>query len=165
MADLQHASLQHALCHEPKHITISSTTDAGKVITSSSSTSGVSVYRNLVESEIDDVRDVYSISAILDGEDYYILPAFSGTLEKVSCVLNTGISTTDVVVTTYISGVPVSDGVVTLVASGSTPGAFFTATPTAANTVTAGISIRLDMSTAASPSTARATFTLVVKRS
>jgi hypothetical protein len=50
---VEHVTIQHADCHEPKHITISTTSDAGKVITPSSSTSGVSTLRYLNINEVD----------------------------------------------------------------------------------------------------------------
>lgn len=48
----QHSSIGHANCHEPKHITIATTADAGKVITPSSASNGVSVLRKLDIDEI-----------------------------------------------------------------------------------------------------------------
>jgi hypothetical protein len=53
MANIEHSTLGHDKVHEPKHITIATTTDAGKVITSSGSTNGVSVYRKLGIAELD----------------------------------------------------------------------------------------------------------------
>ena len=48
-----HVGLQHADCHEPRHITISTIADAGKVITPSSSASGSSELRFLTVEEIE----------------------------------------------------------------------------------------------------------------
>lgn len=48
-----HESLGHDRVHEPKHITTSTTSDAGKVITASSTVTGVSVFRKLGISELD----------------------------------------------------------------------------------------------------------------
>lgn len=50
---VEHVNIQHADTHEPRHITVSTTADAGKVITPSSSTNGVSVLRFLGITEID----------------------------------------------------------------------------------------------------------------
>jgi hypothetical protein len=58
MANIEHSTLGHSLVHEPKHITIATTADAGKVITSSSSTNGVSTYRKL---------GIYELDAALSG--------------------------------------------------------------------------------------------------
>lgn len=51
MAD--HRTLTSADVHEPKWITSATTADAGKVITPSSSTSGISTLRKLTETDID----------------------------------------------------------------------------------------------------------------
>lgn len=53
MANIEHSTLGHSQVHEPKHITIATTTDAGKVITPSSSTNGVSTLRKLGIHELD----------------------------------------------------------------------------------------------------------------
>lgn len=49
---VEHVNIQSADCHEPKHISVGTTADAGKVITSSSSSDGVSTYRFLEGEEI-----------------------------------------------------------------------------------------------------------------
>ena len=53
MANIEHSTMGHSSVHEPKHITISTTADAGKVITNSSATNAVSVYRKLGVHELD----------------------------------------------------------------------------------------------------------------
>ncbi|MDY0087122.1 MAG: hypothetical protein RBS78_00990 [Coriobacteriia bacterium] len=47
-----HSGMTHAEVHEPKHITLTLTSDAGKVITPSSTVAGTSELRNLVKSEV-----------------------------------------------------------------------------------------------------------------
>jgi len=47
MADVEHSTIASANCHEPKHISTASTSDTGKVITPSSTTSGESELRQL----------------------------------------------------------------------------------------------------------------------
>lgn len=49
---MEHVNIPSANCHEPKHISDASTGDAGKVITPSASTPGVSVLRFLTPSDI-----------------------------------------------------------------------------------------------------------------
>jgi len=53
MANLEHTALNSSQVHEPKHITSATTSDAGKVITPSGATSGVSVLRALQLDELD----------------------------------------------------------------------------------------------------------------
>lgn len=48
----EHVTIGHAECHEPRHISVSSGVDAGKVITPSSSVAGTSVLRFLEGDEI-----------------------------------------------------------------------------------------------------------------
>jgi hypothetical protein len=54
-----HSAIQHADCHEPRHITTAVVGDAGKVITPSASVAGTSVLRLLTFAEIaaGDVHD------------------------------------------------------------------------------------------------------------
>lgn len=47
-----HSTMPHAEVHEPKHITISLTNDAGKVITPSGTTAGTSELRFLTSDEV-----------------------------------------------------------------------------------------------------------------
>lgn len=53
MADTLHKDLQSSEVHEPKHISSATTSDSGKVITPSSSTSGISVLRKLSPQDLD----------------------------------------------------------------------------------------------------------------
>lgn len=53
MANLEHTALNSSQVHEPKHITSATTSDAGKVITPSGSTNGVSELRLLQLDELD----------------------------------------------------------------------------------------------------------------
>lgn len=57
-----HSEMPSAKCHEPKHITTSAVTDAGKVITPSSSTQGASVLRYLTADDLE-VRVVTLVDA------------------------------------------------------------------------------------------------------
>lgn len=53
MADIQHASITSNDCHEPKHISTSLTSQAGMVITPSSTTAGTSSFRRLLIEDLD----------------------------------------------------------------------------------------------------------------
>ena len=53
MADVQHKDLATADCHEPKLISATTTGDAGKVLTPSSTVAGTSQLRKLKPSELD----------------------------------------------------------------------------------------------------------------
>lgn len=49
---VQHKDIQHAECHEPRHITTAGTSDSGKVITPSAIDAGRSELRNLTPVEV-----------------------------------------------------------------------------------------------------------------
>lgn len=49
-----HSTIVDADCHEPKHFTSALTTDAGKVLTPSNVTPGISVLRQLASTELSD---------------------------------------------------------------------------------------------------------------
>lgn len=53
-----HASIQDAECHEPKHITSSLVTDAGKVLTPSGTVAGTSELRLLASTELSDTANL-----------------------------------------------------------------------------------------------------------
>jgi hypothetical protein len=53
MANVEHSAIVTANCHEPKYITSSITSDAGKVITANSTTAGTSEFRKLTPFELD----------------------------------------------------------------------------------------------------------------
>jgi len=61
MAALQHDAMTHSQIHEPKWITLNGVSDTGKVITSSSSTPGISEYRKLQLSELTGINEYFSI--------------------------------------------------------------------------------------------------------
>lgn len=55
----EHSTIVHADTHEPKHITTSSTSDTGKIITPSGTSSGTSELRNLDRAELSDYFEHY----------------------------------------------------------------------------------------------------------
>ena len=71
-----HLSLGSSEVHEPKHITTSSTGDAGKVITPSSTTAGSSELRNIKQSEVTEQDEYFAVlfQSIDTAQSIYILP-------------------------------------------------------------------------------------------
>lgn len=55
---IAHSTIQSADCHEPKHVTNATVADAGKVITPSASTDGVSVLRKLGKADLSDGANI-----------------------------------------------------------------------------------------------------------
>lgn len=69
---------------------------------------------------------------------YYVPCPHAGTISKIWTVIDGTVSTADITVTAAIGATPVTNGVVTIATAASAAGDVDSATPTAANTVTAG---------------------------
>lgn len=72
---------------------------------------------------------------------YYLVSPHAGTISKIWTVIDDVVSTADITVTAAIGATPVTGGVVTIATAGSAAGDVDSATPSAANTVTAGQAI------------------------
>jgi hypothetical protein len=72
---------------------------------------------------------------------YYLITPFAGTISKIYTVIDGVVSTADITVTAAIGATGVTSGVVTIATASSAAGDIDIATPTAANTVTAGQAI------------------------
>lgn len=72
-----HSAIQHADCHEPRHITTAGIVDAGKVITPSSSVAGTSVLRKLVVADIDAADPIVLIAAVQTLTNKRVTPRIS----------------------------------------------------------------------------------------
>jgi len=60
----EHSTIANADCHEPKHVTDALTSDAGKVVTPSSTTAGTSELRQLTRDELSDYVEHYGQQTI-----------------------------------------------------------------------------------------------------
>lgn len=69
---------------------------------------------------------------------YYLVSPVAGDISKIYTVIDGVVSTADITVTAKIGNTGVTNGVVTITQSGSAAGDVDSATPSAANTVTAG---------------------------
>lgn len=74
---------------------------------------------------------------------YYLVCPQAGTISKIYTVIDGAVSTADITVTANIGATPITNGVVTIATAASAAGDIDSATPTAANTVTAGQAINL----------------------
>lgn len=72
---------------------------------------------------------------------YYLVCPHAGTIAKIWSVIDGAVSTADITITANIGATPVTNGVVTIATASSAAGDVDSATPTAANTVTAGQAI------------------------
>jgi len=69
---------------------------------------------------------------------YYLVSPWAGAITGIRTVIDAVVSTADITVTAKIGATGMTNGVVTIATSGSAAGDVDTATPTAANVVTAG---------------------------
>lgn len=72
---------------------------------------------------------------------YYVVSPHAGAISKIYTVIDGAVATADITVTAAIGATPVTNGVVTIATAASAAGDVDSATPTAANTVTAGQAI------------------------
>lgn len=72
---------------------------------------------------------------------YYVVSPHAGTISKIYTVTDGAVGTADITITAAIGVTGVTNGVVTIATAGSAAGDVDSATPTAANTVTAGQAI------------------------
>jgi hypothetical protein len=74
---------------------------------------------------------------------YYLVCPHAGAITKIWTVTDAAVSSADITVTANIGATPVTNGVVTIATAGSAAGDVDSATPSAANVVTAGQAINL----------------------
>lgn len=74
---------------------------------------------------------------------YYIVCPYAGKITKLWSVIDGTVSTADVTITSAIGVTGITGGVITIAYSGSAAGDVDNATPSAANTITAGAAINL----------------------
>lgn len=72
---------------------------------------------------------------------YYLVAPFAGAISKIYTVIDGVVSTADITITAKIGSTGMTNGVVTIATAASAAGDVDSATPSAANTVTAGQAI------------------------
>ena len=142
---VNHKDLTGAALHERKGVAAAG---ASQVYVANGSGSGT--WQKISTSEIDATfknsnkivlnMEVDDLSA---AESHFIVSPLAGDIEKIWCVLDSAIALADTTLTAEIGGVAVTNGVVTIAYSGSAAGDVDSATPTGANTVTAGQAIEI----------------------
>ena len=89
MPDIEHASLGSSDCHEPKHISNSNTSDAGKVITPSRTSNGVSELRYLRAEDVRGLPDFRKAYVDLVGTgNSSTVPEASGSSKEITSLFN-----------------------------------------------------------------------------
>lgn len=110
----------------------------------------------------------YAVSLdIADGSAeavYYAVCPHAGDIAKIYTVIDGVVSTADITITAAIGATPVTNGVVTIASSGSAAGDVDVATPTAANTVTAGQAVNFTVTGGGSGGSPRVHLVMLITR-
>lgn len=131
---VEHSTLTGSDLHEPKGTAAANT---GEVYIANGSGSGTwTAHHNrcVLTTRIDDISTASSA---------WVVTPVAGTISKIYSVISGAITSGAAVLTAEIAGVAVTDGVLTVAVSGSAAGIVDSATPSAANTVTAGSAIEI----------------------
>ena len=131
---VEHSTLTGSDLHEPKGTAAANT---GEVYIANGSGSGTwTAHHNrcVLTTRIDDISTASSA---------WVVTPIAGTISKIYSVISGAITSGAAVLTAEIAGVAVTDGVLTVAVSGSAAGIVDSATPSAANTVTAGSAIEI----------------------
>lgn len=151
----QHATLTGSNLHEPKGV---ASANSDEVYVADGAGSGAwtdeTDWRLVpVYAELDDVSS--------NASTYVVCPV-AGTVEKVWSVLHAAISNADATLTTKINGTNITDGSLTITQGSSAAGDVDVATPSAANTITAGDYLEVE-SDGGSTNAVRMTITFLVR--
>ena len=131
---VEHSTLTGSDLHEPKGTAAANT---GQVYIANGSGSGTwTAHHNrcVLTTRIDDIST--SSSA-------WVVTPIAGTISKIYSVTSGATTGGTALLTAEIAGVAVTNGVLTVLVSGSAAGIVDSATPSAANTVTAGSAIEI----------------------
>mgnify|MGYP003134312780 FL=1 len=131
---VEHSTLTGSDLHEPKGTAAANT---GEVYIANGSGSGTwTAHHNrcVLTTRIDDISTASSA---------WVVTPVAGTISKIYSVISGAITSGAAVLTAEIGGTAVTNGVLTVAVSGSAAGIVDSATPSAANTVTAGSAIEI----------------------
>lgn len=95
---------------------------------------------------------------------YYVVCPHAGDIAKIYTVIDGAVSTADITITAAIGAVAVTGGVVTIATAASAAGDVDVATPSAANTVTAGQAVNFTVTGGGAGGSPRVHLVMVVTR-
>lgn len=95
---------------------------------------------------------------------YYVVCPHAGTISKIWTVTDGAVGTADITITAAIGATGVTNGVVTIATAASAAGDVDSATPTAANTVTAGQAVNFTVTGGGSGGSPRVHLAMVISR-
>lgn len=150
----EHVDLTDPQLHEPKGAAAAS---SGEVYVANGAGSGT--WTNA--KNLNKVFVHYTFVDISTGSSQWVVPGIAGDVTKIHSVLHGAIITADCGLSFEIAGTPITSGGITITQSGSAAGDVDTATPSAANTITADQPIEI-ISDGASGNTVNATITFTI---
>lgn len=95
---------------------------------------------------------------------YYLVSPHAGAISKIWTVTDGAVATADITITAAIGATPVTNGVVTIATAASAAGDVDSATPTAANVLTAGQAVNFTVTGGGAGGTPRIHLAMVVTR-
>lgn len=95
---------------------------------------------------------------------YYLVCPHAGDVKAIQTVVDGAVSTADITITAKIGATAITDGVVTIATSGSAAGDLDSATPSAANTVTAGQAVNFTVTGGGAGGSPRIHLAMVIER-
>lgn len=131
------------------------------------STNGFSIGGVAVSATAAELNEYVVCLDIADGSadsTYYMVCPHAGTISKIWTVTDGAVGTADITVTGKIGSTAITNGAVTIATSGSAAGDVDSATPTAANTVTAGQAINFVVAGGGSGGSPRIHVAVVISR-
>lgn len=146
MANVQHNALTGASLHEPKGVAAAS---ANTVYSASGAGSGTWQKINTNNIDTSSIKQInkryltYTIDDLNTAASYFMVVPVAASVTKIWSVIDGAITGANAVLTFEIAGVAVTNGTVTITQAGSAAGDVDSATPTAANTLTAGQALEI----------------------
>ena len=136
--------------------TVTAITDKGTLIVDTNASGVVDTNDSIGANKIYLTVDMTDIST---AASVWVVAPVACTFTGLWSVINAAITSADAAITTEIGGTAVTGGAITIANSGSAAGDVDSATPTAANTLTAGQALEI-ITDGGSSTTSRATFTV-----
>jgi hypothetical protein len=114
--------------------------------------------------ELDEYVLTVDIPDLSADTSHFVVAPHAGSITKIWSVIDGAVSTADVTITPEIGGTPVTGGALTIATAGSAAGDVDSATPSAANAVTAGQAIELVVAGGGSGGSPRGHVSIVISR-
>ncbi len=146
MANVQHSTMTTSDLHEPKGAD-SAAADTVYVFDGAGSGTAQKIAAEQIDTSSIKNSNLtpleFNIDEINNAKSHFVVIPYACDIVKIWTALDQAIAGSDVVLTAKIATVAITNGVITITQSGSAAGDVDSATPTGANTVTAGQAIEI----------------------